>query len=47
MNNNELLDIYLERLKTLSLERLDDNNISVIEELKASLNYLEGEMKGY
>ncbi len=47
MNNNELLDIYLERLKTLSLERLGDNNISVIEALKASLNYLEGEMKGY
>ena len=47
MNKNELLDVYLERLKTLSLERLDDKNISVIEALKASLNYLEGEMKGY
>ena len=47
MNNEELLNIYLERLKTLSLERLEDQKVSVIEVLKASLNYLEGEMKGY
>ena len=47
MDNEELLKIYLERLKSLSLEQLHDNKVSVLEALKASLNYLEGEMKGY
>lgn len=47
MDNEELLKIYLERLKSLSLEQLYDNKVSVMEALKASLNYLEGEMKGY
>lgn len=47
MNKEELLNIYLEKLKLLSLERLQENNISVIQALKESLNYIEGEMQGY
>ena len=47
MNEEELLNIYLEKLKLLSLERLQEKNISVIQALKESLNYIEGEMKGY
>ncbi len=47
MNEEELLNIYLEKLKLLSLERLQEKNISVIQALKESLNYIEGEMRGY
>ena len=47
MNKEVLLNTYLERLKELSLERLKERDISVIEALKESLRYLEGEMRGY
>jgi hypothetical protein len=47
MENEELLNLYLEKLRLLSLEYLDEKNISVIEALKLSIRYLEGEMKGY
>lgn len=47
MNQKELLDLYLEKLRLLCLEKLQDNNTSVIEALKSSLIYLEGEMQGY
>jgi len=47
MNKEELLNIYLEKLKHQSLERLQEENISVIQALKESLNYIEGEMQGY
>lgn len=47
MNQNELLDLYLEKLRLLSLEKLEDNKLSVIEALKESILYLEGEMQGY
>jgi hypothetical protein len=47
MNKEELLNIYLEKLRLLSLERLQDKNISVMQALKESLNYIEGEMRGY
>jgi len=47
MENEELLNLYLEKLRLLSLEYLDEKNISVIEALKLSIHYLEGEMQGY
>lgn len=47
MNQNELLDLYLAKLRQLSLEKLEDTNVSVIEALKESILYLEGEMQGY
>ena len=47
MDNNELLDLYFEKLRLLTQEKLEQSNISVIEALKESLLYLEGEMQGY
>ena len=47
MNQEELLDLYLEKLRLLSLEKLKNDDISVIEALKRSITYLEGEMQGY
>lgn len=47
MNSEELLDLYLEKLRILCKEKLEEDNISVIEALKASISYLEGEMQGY
>ena len=47
MNQEELLDLYLEKLRLLSLEKLNNDDISVIEALKRSITYLEGEMQGY
>ena len=47
MNNEELLALYLEKLRHLAAEKLAQNDMSVIEALKASLTYLEGELQGY
>ena len=47
MNSEELLDLYLEKLRLLCKEKLEESNISVIEALKESILYLEGEMQGY
>ena len=47
MNSEELLDLYLEKLRTLCKEKMEEENLSVIEALKASVTYLEGEMQGY
>lgn len=47
MNKEELLELYLEKLRLLALEKLEDTNVSVIEALKESIVYLEGEMQGY
>ena len=47
MNEEELLNLYLEKLRILALERLNQKDISVVDALKASLIYIEGEMKGY
>jgi len=47
MNEEELLNLYLEKLRILALERLSEEDISVVDALKASLIYIEGEMKGY
>jgi len=48
MNQEELLNLYLEKLRLLALERLHHNkNLSVIEALKETLLFIEGEMSGY
>ena len=47
MNEEELLNLYLEKLRKLALERLSQEDISVVDALKVSLTYIEGEMKGY
>ena len=47
MNQEELLDLYLEKLRVLALEKIEENNLSIIDALKASIVYLEGEMQGY
>ena len=47
MNQEELLDLYLEKLRVLCKEKLEEKEISVIEALKESIIYLEGEMQGY
>ena len=47
MKNEELLNLYLEKIRLLSLEYLNEKDISVIEALKMSIRYLEGEMQGY
>lgn len=47
MDQEELLNLYLEKLRVLCNEKLEEKEISVIEALKESLVYLEGEMTGY
>ena len=47
MNKEELLSLYLEKLRMLTLEKLNEENITVMEALKKSLLYIEGEMQGY
>lgn len=47
MNQEELLNLYLEKLRVACIEKMEEKDISVIEALKASIVYLEGEMSGY
>ena len=47
MKQDELLDLYLEKLRVLCKEKLEERNLSVIEALKESILYLEGEMQEY
>ena len=47
MDKEELLSLYLEKLRILTLEKLNEENITVMEVLKKSLLYLEGELQGY
>ncbi|MCF6244872.1 MAG: hypothetical protein L3J43_07520 [Sulfurovum sp.] len=47
MENEELLALYLEKLRLYSLETLEAKEITVLEALKASLVFIEGEMHGY
>jgi len=47
MHHEALLELYLEKLRQYTLENLSQNNLSIIEALKESLSYLEGEMSGY
>lgn len=47
MNQEELLNLYLEKLRLLSMQKLEEKELSVMEALKESMVYLEGEMQGY
>lgn len=47
MSEAEKLTIYLEKLKTLSFENLQEDNTTAIQALKKALSYIEGEMIGY
>jgi len=47
MQEEELLNLYLEKLRVLCTEKLEEKNLSVIEVLKESIILLEGEMQGY
>ena len=47
MDQEELLNLYLEKLHVLCTDKLQEKEISVMEALKESIVYLEGEMKGY
>ena len=47
MQQEELLNLYLEKLRLLCTEKLEEKNLSVIEVLKESIIFLEGEMQGY
>ena len=47
MQQEELLNLYLEKLRVLCTEKLEEKNLSVIEVLKESIILLEGEMQGY
>ena len=47
MDKEELLSHYLKKLRIVALEKLNEENITVMEALKKSLLYLEGEMQGY
>lgn len=47
MDQSELLESYLEKLRHLALEKLQERDISVIEALKEAILYIEGEMQGY
>ena len=47
MNQEELLTLYLEKLRVLCTQKLEEKELSVMEALKESIVYLEGEMQGY
>lgn len=47
MKQDELLDLYLEKLRVLCNEKMEERNMSVIEALKESILYIEGEMQEY
>ena len=48
MNHEELLNLYLEKLRLKSLESLGENeNLTVMEALKEAIIFIEGEMMGY
>ena len=47
MDNEELLALYLEKLRLYASVNLEKENTSVIEALKQALTFLEGEMSGY
>jgi hypothetical protein len=47
MKNKELLNLYLEKLRLYSEEKLEAKDISILDALKESLLFLEGEMRGY
>ena len=47
MKQDELLELYLEKLRVLCSEKMEERNMSVIEALKESILYIEGEMQEY
>lgn len=47
MNQEELLNLYLEKLCLLSMQKFAEKELSVMEALKESIVCLEGEMQGY
>ncbi|CAA6819269.1 MAG: Unknown protein [uncultured Sulfurovum sp.] len=48
MDKEELLNLYLEKLRVLAMASLEDKEVlSVMEALKNSMIFLEGEMSGY
>jgi len=47
MNQEELLHLYLEKLRVLCTQKLEEKDVTVMEALKESILYLEGEMQGY
>ena len=47
MNNEELLNFYLEKLRQISLEKLNEKDSTVLEALKEAIIFIEGEMTGY
>ena len=47
MKQDELLELYLEKLRVLCKEKIEERNLSVIEALKESILYIEGEMQEY
>ncbi|MEA1983728.1 MAG: hypothetical protein U9N39_09295 [Campylobacterota bacterium] len=47
MNEEEKLLLYIEKLKLLSLEKLENRDIDALRALKESLHFIGGEMKGY
>ena len=46
MEKEELLNLYLEKLRVICMEKIQED-VSVLEALKASFIYLEGEMSRY
>ncbi len=47
MEKEELLAFYLEKLHLLCTDKLKETDTTVLEALKVSMIYLEGEMSGY
>lgn len=47
MSEEEKLQVYLEKLKVLALEKIASRKTDAITALKESLEYIEGEMIGY
>ncbi|CAA6824036.1 MAG: Unknown protein [uncultured Sulfurovum sp.] len=47
MDKEELLNLYLEKLRLYVLEKLENDDISVLEAMKESLTFIEGELTGY
>lgn len=47
MSEKDKLLLYIEKLKTMALDKVENDNKSAISALKESLHYIEGEMRGY
>ena len=47
MNNEELLNLYLEKLRLMCIEKMNEKEISALHALKESIVFLEGELSGY